>query len=267
VLGLLAFVWHEGRTDEPILPLEIFRSRNFTLSGALTFLGGMAMLGAAAYLPQFQQLVQGESATSSGLLLLPMMLGLMVASFSVGQLMTRTGRSKVFAVVGAAGLTLGMALFTQVHVDTGTLATGAMMAVLGLGLGSLMQPSQLIAQNSVGLRVMGAAMGANKFLQTMGMSIGTAIMGALYTARLRDSLTASLGEQGQHLASGGAQLPPSVVHDLPARVQDALQLAVTHGIQGVFWVGAAAAAIGLVMALAVREVPMRTSVDDAAPAA
>jgi EmrB/QacA subfamily drug resistance transporter len=265
VLGLLTFVWHEGRTDEPILPLEIFRSRNFTLSGALTFLGGMAMLGAAAYLPQFQQLVQGESATSSGVLLLPMMLGLMVASFSVGQLMTRTGRSRAFALVGASGLTLGMALFTQLHVDTGTLATGAMMAVLGLGLGSLMQPSQLIAQNSVGLRVMGAAMGANKFLQTMGMSIGTAIMGSLYTARLRDSLEASLGAEGQHLASGGAQVPPSVVPQLPTQVQDALQLAVTHGIQGVFWVGAAAAALGLVAALLVREVPMRTSVDSVTP--
>ncbi len=267
VAALLAFVWHERRTPEPILPLEIFRSRNFTLSGALTFLGGLAMLGAAAYLPQFQQLVQGQSATNSGLLLLPMMLALMVAAFSVGQLMTSTGRSKVFALVGVAALTVGMVLFTQVQVDTGTVATGAMMAVLGLGLGALMQPSQLIAQNSVGLRVMGAAMGANKFLQTMGMSIGTAIMGSLYATRLTDSLEHSLGAQGHQLAAGGAQLPPSVVHELPAKVQDALALAVTHGIQGVFWVGAAAAVAGVVIALLIREVPMRTSVDEAPAAA
>lgn len=266
LVGFVAFVVQERRASDPILPLGIFGSRNFSLAGALAFLTGMAMMGASAYLPQFQQLVQGLSATNSGLLLLPLMLTLMVTSICTGLLMSRTGRSRVFVIVGSVMLVVGMVLLTQVRVDSGTLATGLMMAVLGIGIGALVQPSQLIAQNSVGLRVMGTAMGVNKFLQTMGMSIGTAIMGSLYASRLTESLTTSLGAQGSRLASGGTQIPPSVLHRLPAPVQDALHVAVTHGIQGVFWVGTAFAVVGLLVAWFVTEVPLRESVDDTAPA-
>lgn len=259
--GLAAFIVRERRAPEPILPLGVFANRNFALAGGLAFVTGLAMMGAAAYLPQFQQLVQGMSATNSGLLLLPLMLAMMVTSVTVGQLMSRTGRTRIFPLIGGALLLAGELLFTTVQVDTSTLVTGGMMVVLGLGVGFLMQPSQLIAQNSVGLRDMGAAMGANKFLQTMGMSMGTAIMGALYTSRLTESLADSLGSRGAHLVSGGAQLPPSVLHTLPAPVVEALHEAVTYGIQGVFLVGSAFAVAGVIVSLFIKEVPLRGTVD------
>ncbi|MGH3448830.1 MAG: MDR family MFS transporter [Nocardioidaceae bacterium] len=262
--GLAVFIVHERRASDPILPLGIFTSRNFSLAGALAFLAGLTMMGAATFLPQFQQLVQGMSATNSGLLLLPLMLTMTATATTVGQLMSRTGRTRIFPLVGGVLLTASMVAFTTVGVDTTTLATGLMMGVLGIGIGCLMPPSQLIAQNSVGLRDMGAAMGATRFLQTMGMSIGTAVMGAVYTSRLADSLTGTLGARGADLVSGGAQIPPSALHALSEPVQDALRLAVTNGIQGVFWVGTAFAVAGVVVSWLIKEVPLRGSIDQSA---
>ncbi|KAA0018992.1 MFS transporter [Antrihabitans cavernicola] len=252
-----AFVAIEQRVDEPILPLHVFANRNFALAGALAFVIGMAMMGAAAYLPQFQQLVQGASATNSGLLLLPMMFPMIIASLIIGQMTTRTGKIRIFPIIGGAILTIGMLMFTQVHVDTTKLMLSSFMVVLGFGIGCLMQPSMLIAQNSVSIRDMGAGMGASTFLRTMGMSLGTAILGTVYTTRLTDTLSDRAGAAGDQLVKGGAQLPPSVIHTLPAQLQDALHHGVTNGIAGVFWAGSAAALIAFVVSLFFKDVKLK----------
>ena len=256
VVAFVAFVAVERRVSEPILPLHVFSNRNFALAGGLSFLVGLAMMGSAAYLPQFQQLVQGASATNSGLLLLPMMFPMILASLIVGQLTSRIGKIRIFPIIGGVVLTAGMVLMAQVQVDTTKLTLAFFMIVLGFGVGLLMQPSMLIAQNSVSLRDMGAGMGASTFLRTMGMSLGTAVLGTVYTTRLTDSLTNEAGDAGAQLVSGGAQLPPSMVKTLPAELQNALHVGVTHGIQGVFWAAAAAGVVGFVVALFIKDVKL-----------
>lgn len=257
VAFFVAFVAIERRVPEPILPLHVFSNRNFALSGALAFVIGMAMMGAAAYLPQFQQLVQGASATNSGLLLLPMMFPMIFASLIIGQLTTRTGKIRIYPIIGGAILTIGMLLFTQVEITTTKLALSGFMIVLGIGIGCLMQPSMLIAQNSVSIRDMGAAMGASTFLRTMGMSLGTAILGTVYTTRLTDTLSERAGAAGSDLIEGGAQVPPSVIRTLPGQIQDAFLHGVTNGISGVFWAGAAAALIAFVVSLFLTDVELK----------
>lgn len=254
--GFAAFVAIERRVDEPIMPLHVFTNRNFALAGALAFIIGLAMMGSAAYLPQFQQLVQGASATNSGLLLLPMMFPMMFASVTIGQITSKTGKIRIFPIIGSVVLVGGMVLMAQVHTDTTKLTLGLYMAVLGLGVGCLMQPSMLIAQNSVALRDMGAGMGASTFLRTMGMSLGTAVLGTVYTTRLTHELSARAGAEGAKLVSGGAQLPPSMVHTLPRPLQDALHAAVTHGIVGVFWSGAAVGVVGLIVSFFLKDVKL-----------
>lgn len=251
----------ERRVTEPILPLHVFANRNFALAGALAFLVGLAMMGSAAYLPQFQQLVQGASATNSGLLLVPMMFPMILASLIVGQLTSRFGKVRIFPIIGGVVLTAGMLLLTQLHTDTTKLTLALFMIVLGFGVGLLMQPSMLIAQNSVSLRDMGAGMGASTFLRTMGMSLGTAVLGTVYTSRLTESLTSQAGAAGKELVAGGTQLPPSMLHKLPVELQDALHAAVTHGMVGVFAAGAVAAVVGFGVAWFIKDVELAGFVD------
>lgn len=255
--GIIAFIIVETRVPEPLMPLHIFKNVNFSVAGVLSMVVGAAMMGTAAYLPQFQQLVQGDSATNSGLLLLPMMVPMMLTSMAIGQAVSRTGKIRMFPIMGGIALFIGMLLMSQLRVSTSTLEVSLFMIVVGLGVGGLMQPSSLIAQNSIRLRDMGAGMGANTFLRTIGMSLGTAIFGTIYTGRLTDHLTNTLGPAGAKFTSGGAQLPPSLMDKLPIGVQHAIQGAVTSGIDGIFMGGAIAAAIGLLVAFLLRDVELK----------
>ena len=139
------------------MPLHLFRNRNFAVVSGLSFLAGLAMFGAITFLPLYQQTVQGASPTVSGLLLTPMMVGVMITSLIAGQITTRTGRYKALPILGAAGMTIGMWLLSLLGVDTSRVTSGLYMVVLGLGMGFLMQMTTLIAQNSVELRDIGVA--------------------------------------------------------------------------------------------------------------
>lgn len=263
--GMFAvFIAYERKVTEPILPLHLFKNRNFALAGGLTFVVGLAMMGGAAYLPQFQQLVQGQSATESGLLLLPMMIPMMVTSIVAGQLTSRLGHVKFLPIIGGLVLTTGMVLLATIDVTSSKTTVALFMAVMGVGTGFMMQPSMLIAQNSITLRDMGTGMGANTFLRTMGMTVGVAALGTMYSSRLTSSLTEASPAAAEKL-HGGAQMSPDAVAMLPQPVQDAIAGAVTHGIQGVFWVAAGFALIGFVIALFVEEVELqgRTKPKDA----
>ena len=145
----LAFCLAETRAAEPVLPLHVFRNLNFTLASAMSFLVGLALFGALTFLPLYQQTVQHLSATGSGLMLIPMMLGSMVTTILAGQVTTRTGKYKIFPIIGGAGMTAGMLLLTQLGVGTSLVTSGLFFAVLGLGMGFLMNMTTIIVQNSV----------------------------------------------------------------------------------------------------------------------
>ncbi|HZE34297.1 MAG TPA: MFS transporter [Actinoallomurus sp.] len=267
VVALVGFVFAESRVPEPILPPRLFRERNFTVAQILSFMVGAAMFGAVSFLPQYMQYVQGASATASGLLLLPLMFGMLAVMLTTGQLITRNGRYRIYPIIGGAVLTAGMLILLLLKVDTSTAMSSALTLVAGLGMGFIMQNTMLVTQNSVAMRDMGAASGSVTLFRTVGGSLGVALLGSIYTSRLNDALVDRLGAKAGHaLTSGGIHVPPSALHTLPAPVQGAFKLGVTNGLHGVVVGGAVLALAGFVVAWFIREVPLRGSGPAPAPA-
>ncbi|MEU8632156.1 MDR family MFS transporter [Amycolatopsis sp. NPDC048633] len=252
VAAFIAFVIVQRRVAEPIMPLRVFGNLNFTLSGALAFISGFAMFGAVTFLPQFQQFVQGSSATNSGLLLMPMMIAAMVVSLASGAIISKTGRYKIFPIIGGTLIAASLALFSTLDIDTSKTTTAIYMVVLGAGMGCLMQTSTLIAQNSIELRDIGAGTGAATFLRNMGSSLGVALLGAIYTSSLSNSLTG-----GDSFSASGNQMTPAILHKLPEAAQHMFKVAVTDSLGTMFVVAAAVAAAGIVIAFFVRQIPLR----------
>jgi EmrB/QacA subfamily drug resistance transporter len=250
-----AFCLAEARAAEPMLPLHVFRDRNFSLTMGMTFLTGLAMFGAMTFLPLYQQTVQGESPTTSGLMLTPMMLGVAVTSIAAGQVTTRTGRYKIFPILGGGIIGLGMYLLSNLGVGTTRLTSAVFYVVLGLGMGFLMQMVSLIAQNSVAQRDMGVASSARMFFQQIGGSLGVAAFGAVFARRLTESLAAA--GTGVHVNAGGGQLDPATVNSLPAALRHDLFYAIAHAVQGVFVLAVPAAALIFALAWFIKEIPLR----------
>jgi MFS family permease len=212
------------------------------------------MFGAMTFLPLYQQTVQGASPTVSGLLMTPLMVGSAITSVVAGIAVTKTGRYKLFPIIGGAGMAVGMFLLSKLGVTTTRLQTGIDFVILGFGMGCLMQMVSLIAQNSVGLKDMGVASSARMFFQQMGGSLGVAAFGALFASRLNAAMGAAPGG-GQFHVSG--QFDPAMVKSLPPAVQHTVLNAIAHAVQGVFtWVTPAAALL-FVLALFIKEVPLR----------
>ena len=256
VAATVAFCAVEMRVAEPILPLHVFKNRNFSLSMALTFLTGLAMFGAMTFLPLYQQTVQGESPTISGLALTPMMIGVTITSILAGQITTRTGRYKLFPILGGAIMGLGMYLLTHLGVGTTRLTSAIFYVVLGLGMGFLMQMVSLIAQNSVTQKDMGVASSARMFFQQIGGSLGVAAFGAIFARRLTESLAAAAGS-GVHISASGGSLDPATVNSLPAAVKHDVFFAIAHAVQAVFVWALPASVLIFLLALLVKEVPLR----------
>jgi EmrB/QacA subfamily drug resistance transporter len=259
VVATVLFTRVERRVDEPILSLELFRRPNFTAATVLTFLTGFAMFGAVTYLPQFQQYVQGASATNSGLMLLPLMGGMLVTSLVGGQLVTRTGRYKWMLVVGSLVMAAGLGLMSTMGVGTGGLTSSLFMVTLGVGMGFLMQTTNLVMQNSVEQRDLGAASGASTLFRTIGGSLGVSLLGVFYADSLTGSLTSQVGaEQAAKLAGG--QLTPATLGGLPAAIGEAYRTAVASGVTTAFLWAAVVALVAVVAAWFIREVPLRGSI-------
>ncbi|MGW6978654.1 MDR family MFS transporter [Streptomyces sp. NPDC054932] len=256
VLSTAAFLYAETKAAEPVMPLHIFRSRNFTLMSVIGFLVGFAMFGGVLYLPLFQQSVQGASATNSGLLLLPMLLSMMAVSLIAGRVTTSSGKYKMFPIAGGALMVVGMFLLATMDTGTTRLVSGLYMAVLGAGLGFLMQITMLVAQNSVEMKDMGVASSSATLFRTLGGSFGVALMGSLFSARVTDTMTERLGPEAAQ-AAGSAQLDAASLAKLPEAVRDAYQHAVAAGTHSAFLLGAAIAVLGFAAAWFVKEVPLR----------
>ena len=257
VVSLVAFGFVERRVPEPILSLSLFTNRNFAVISAIGFLLGFAMFGAMNFLPLYQQTVQGASATNSGLLLLPLMFGMLVVSIVVGRTITKTGRYRAFPIIGGVVMTAGMALLTMLDVDTSKIASSLYMVVLGVGMGFLMQTSMLIAQNSVEQKDLGAASGAATFFRSIGGSFGISLFGAIFASRLADSAA------GPFLAGGdGAGVDPSKLGTLAPEVRGSVIAGLADSIGGVFvWAVPFAVAVA-VLAWFIKEIPLRGSNDE-----
>ncbi|MET8696648.1 MDR family MFS transporter [Streptomyces bauhiniae] len=257
VVSLVGFVFWQTKAAEPVLPLHIFKSLNFTLMSVIGFVTGFVMFGATLFLPLYQQAVQGASATNSGLLLLPMLGAMLVTSMVAGRVTTNSGRYKVFPVAGGVLMIIGLYLMSTMDTDTTRLTSGIYMAVVGAGMGCLMQVTMLVAQNSVEMKDMGVASSSATLFRTLGSSFGVAVMGALFNNRVQAVMTERAGALGKGITEKSAQLDAASLAKLPAAAREAYQHAVSSGTHSAFLLGAAIAVVVLVAAVFVKEVPLR----------
>ncbi|GAB3008872.1 MFS transporter [Amycolatopsis acidiphila] len=184
IVLLVLFVLVELRAEEPMLPMRLFRGRVFTVASVLSFVVGFAMLGGITYLPTYLQRVQGASATESGLRMLPLVVGLLITAMLSGNVISRTGRYKIFPVVGSLIMTAGLFLMSTLDVGTSFWVTSGYMIVLGLGLGCCMQVPTIVVQNTSDYEDLGVATSGVSFLRTLGSSFGVAVFGTIFTSRL-----------------------------------------------------------------------------------
>lgn len=221
VAALVGFVFWQTKAAEPVVPLHIFRSRNFTLMSLIGFITGFVMFGAVLFLPLYQQSVQGASATNSGLLLLPMLGAMMVVSLVAGRVTTNSGRYKIFPIAGGVLMITGLYLLSLMDTGTTRLTSGLYMAVLGAGMGCLMQITMLVAQNSVEMKDMGVASSTTTLSRTLGSSFGVAIMGALFNNRVSHVMAERAGSVGSKITEKSAQLDAKSLQKLPAVAREA----------------------------------------------
>ncbi|MET9410705.1 MDR family MFS transporter [Streptomyces sp. NPDC002935] len=257
VASLVGFVFWQTKAAEPIVPLHIFRSRNFTLMSIIGFVTGFAMFGATLFLPLYQQAVQGASATNSGLLLLPMLGAMLVTSMVAGRVTTATGRYKIFPVIGGVLMVIGLYLLSTMDTDTTRFMSGVYMAVLGLGMGCLMQVTMLVAQNSVEMKDMGVASSSTTLFRTLGSSFGVAVMGALFNNRVKDVMAEKAGALGSKITEQSPQLDAASLAKLPAAAREAYQHAVSAGTHSAFLLGASVAVIVMISSVFVKEVALK----------
>ncbi|MEU8706428.1 MFS transporter [Streptomyces sp. NPDC048565] len=250
----LLFLVVEHRAAEPIIPLRLFRDSVFNVTSLVGAVVGVALFGAASYLPTYLQMVEGVSATESGLLMLPMMGGIVVASVVSGQLVSRTGRYRVFPLVGGALSAVGMWLLSHLDTDTSPLEYGIWQAVLGIGIGLVMSILVLAVQNSVRPSDLGTATSANNYFRQIGGSVGAAIFGTLFAGRLADALGVRLPP--------GADLPdaesitPQLVHTMEPALRDAYIQAYADAMPRIFLYLVPVLLLGLFLAFFLKEKPL-----------
>ncbi|MFG2947343.1 MDR family MFS transporter [Streptomyces adustus] len=262
VVLAVAFVLVEQRAAEPVLPLKLFGIRTFTLAAVISFIVGFAMFGAMTYLPTFLQVVHHISPTVSGLYMLPMVIGMLLSSTLSGQIVSRTGRWKVFPVAGTGVTTIGLLLLHQLDENSSTAEMSVYFFVFGLGLGLVMQVLVLIVQNAVPYEDLGVATSGATFFRSIGASFGVAIFGSIFAGRLADKLADAF--RGAHLPPGlsanSLQADPRGIAALPAPLRPAALHAFASSITDVFLYAAPVALLGFVLAWFLKEDPLRGSV-------
>jgi MFS family permease len=256
VVLLTSFVLAELRAAEPIIPMSLFRGSVFPVAGAIGFIVGFALFGAITFLPQYQQIVRGASATGSGLQLLPLMAGILITSIGSGQLITRFGRYRPYPIVGTAVMTLGLFLLSRLGTETSAATAGLYMFVLGAGLGLVMQVLVLAVQNSVDPRDLGTATSATTFFRSIGGSFGVSIFGSIFNSQLADNLRDRLPSSAGSSLSGSVSA--SQLDQLPAALQSIYRSAFTDAIQTVFLVAVPFAVAAFVLTWFLREIPLRS---------
>ncbi|MDT5387225.1 MAG: hypothetical protein QOE04_866 [Mycobacterium sp.] len=256
LIAIGAFIAVELRAAEPILPMRLFREPVFAVCCGLSFVVGFAMLGALTFLPTFMQFVDGVSATTSGLHTLPMVVGLLTMSMSSGVIVGRTGRYKIFPVVGTAVMAVGFVLLSRMGPDTSTLVQSLYLVVLGAGIGMCMQVLVLIVQNTVDFADLGVATGGVTFFRTIGSSFGAAVFGSLFNNFLHSRIGDALAKSG---APPEAAQSPDALHRLAPEMAAPIAAAYADALDMVFLCAAPVAVVGFVLALMLKQVPLRNN--------
>ncbi|MDT8910605.1 MFS transporter [Amycolatopsis sp. PS_44_ISF1] len=268
VVALALAVFVESRAAEPVIPLRLFRNRTFTLSVLASLAVGTAMFGGSVFLGQYYQISRGFSPTHAGLMTLPLVLGLALASTGAGQVISRTGRTKPFMIAGGASLLAGLFLLSTVDHTTDLTLMGAYLALVGLGLGFLMQNLVLVVQNTVAMKDMGASSSVVTFFRSLGGAAGVSALGAVLAAHVATNITNSLTRLG--LPAGGAVHGGGGTLDigsLPVALQPVVRAAFGDATGTVFRFAGLIAVVTFLAVIFLKEVPLRRTLDaDAAPA-
>ncbi|MER8119590.1 MULTISPECIES: MFS transporter [unclassified Streptomyces] len=250
------FLVAERFAAEPLIPLRLFRDSVFNVTGLVGLVIGVALFGAASYLPTFLQMVDGASATGSGLLMLPMTAGIVVASLLSGQLISHTGRYRIYPVLGGALSVAGMWLLSRLDADTSRLQYSLWMAVLGAGIGLVMPVLVLAVQNSARPADLGTATSANNYFRQIGGSVGAAVFGTLFANRLGHALRRELPPRSAARLPDPESLTPQLVHALPPALRDAYIRAYADAMPRIFLYLVPVLVLGLLIAFFLKEKPL-----------
>jgi MFS family permease len=261
ILGVL-FLWRETVAPEPVIPLRLFRSSAFTICNAMAFVMGISLYGVVVFLPLYMQLVKGVSPTVSGLLLVPLMAGILTASILSGRAISGSGRYRGFAIAGAGMAAVGTLAMSTLGVHTNQGLMTLLLLVLGVGIGMSMPVLTIAVQNAVTWQDMGTATGSVNFFRSLGGSIGTAAFGAILVDTLAGNLKKTLSHHVLATLHGAKTITgsPSAVHALPRAVQSGIFLAFVKSLDTVFLVSAPVMALGFVLALLLKDIRLRDSV-------
>ena len=262
----VAFIFIELRAEEPIIPMRLFRNPIFTVGNIFTFLIGFAMFAGAIYLPLFFQTVMGMSPTESGLAMLPMVAGMFSMSITSGLLITRTGKYKIFPIIGCVILIAAMFLLSTIEYNTPYWNIAIYAFLFGIGLGLAMMTIVTPVQNSVEFRDMGVATSTITFLRSLGGAIGVALFGAIMNSRLAHYLADELGDQMSAMSGGEINTNDvQAIQDLPEPVKTEVLTAYTHAITDIYLLSIPIIVVALVVVLFLKEIPLRTRMAAAMP--
>jgi EmrB/QacA subfamily drug resistance transporter len=250
IAGALAFVAVELRAREPVLPMHLFANRNFAVASGVGLIVGLSLFGAVTFLPIYLQVVKGVSPTTSGLLLMPMMLGMLVTSVISGRIISRFGRYKLFPILGTATMTFGLGTLSLLAVESNDWQTAIDALWLGLGMGMVMQVLIIAVQNSVSYEYLGVATSGTMLFRSLGGALGVALFGAIFA----NGLHAQLAGPGMDFL---ATAMPSAVRGLPPSLHEEYITAVMTALRPVFLVAAAISAVGFALTWLLREYPLR----------
>jgi len=254
----VAFVVRERNTAEPVLPLRLFGDPVFTVVATAAFVATLSLFAAIVFLPVFLQLVTGASATGSGLLTLPLLAASALSTIVAGQIMARTGRYKIFPVIGLAAMSAGLFLFSTLGATGSRPRAEVFMVVFGAGFGMVTQILMVAIQNAVSPREIGTATAAANLFRALGGSVGVAIYGAVFAAGLRYWLPLELhGRAPRGITASGIQSTPGRIHQLGPAIQHGIASAVGNSLHDVFLVAAPIALAGCLITLFLRERPRR----------
>lgn len=268
VLGIL-FVWTESKAAQPVIPLALFRDRNFTLTTLAGLLIGVAMFGAIGYFPTYLQMVTGVGATEAGLLMIPMMGAMLIVSVIIGAIVSKTGRYKIFPIVGTAIMGVGLWLMSALEIDTPIWWMCTVLAIFGVGLGLGLQILTLVVQNSFPNAIVGTATAANNYFRQVGASVGSAVVGSVFVSRLHDLLIAKLPQLGEASGdghSGANSLTPESVTQLPDAIRIPVIESYNEALLPIFLFMIPLALITFVLLCFVEEKPLATTVEREIPA-
>jgi len=261
VIAVAIFVFVESRAEDPIIPLSLFRNKLFIITAAIGFTLGIAMFAALGFMPTFLQMASGTSAAESGLLMIPMMAGLMLTSIVSGLWVAKSGKYKMYPIIGIILAIAALFAMTTLSAETPIWLICAYLALFGAGLGFVMQIIVLVAQNSVPADTVGTATSTNNYFREVGASLGTAVFGAYFTARLAERLNdvfTGSGLDASQAADATATIDPQTLSTLPEQVQNGIVAAYADSLAPVFWDVIPFLVLALIFAFFLKEIPLQT---------